>query len=95
MIYHVLSRGNGRMRLFHKAEDYDAFERVIIERGFGVRPSSNFTRSDRKAASAQGSLDRPAGVLHVDWDPSAFKARNCSVADEYIRRDYRKGFSIH
>ena len=31
MIYHVLNRGNGRMRLFHKAEDYDAFERVIIE----------------------------------------------------------------
>ena len=22
MIYHVLNRGNGRMRLFHKAEDY-------------------------------------------------------------------------
>ena len=31
LIYHVLNRGNGRMRLFHKAEDYDAFERVIIE----------------------------------------------------------------
>ncbi len=31
----------------------------------------------------------------IDWDPSAFKARNCSAADQYIRRDYRKGFSIH
>jgi putative transposase len=31
MIYHVLNRGNGRMRLFHKDEDYDAFERVLAE----------------------------------------------------------------
>ena len=31
MIYHVLNRGNGRMRLFHNAEDYDAFERVLAE----------------------------------------------------------------
>jgi putative transposase len=31
MIYHVLNRGNGRMRIFHKAGDYDAFERVLAE----------------------------------------------------------------
>jgi putative transposase len=31
MIYHVLNRGNGRMRLFRKDEDYDAFERVLSE----------------------------------------------------------------
>ena len=31
MIYHVLNRGNGRMRLFHKEGDYDAFERVLSE----------------------------------------------------------------
>ncbi len=31
MIYHVLNRGNGRMRLFHKERDYDAFERVLSE----------------------------------------------------------------
>jgi putative transposase len=31
MIYHVLNRGNGRMRIFHKAEDYEAFERVLAE----------------------------------------------------------------
>jgi putative transposase len=37
MIYHVLNRGNGRMRLFHKPEDYDGFERVIAE-GLGRFP---------------------------------------------------------
>ena len=31
MIYHVLNRGNGRLRLFHKPADYDAFERVLEE----------------------------------------------------------------
>lgn len=31
MIYHVLNRGNGRMWLFHKAADFEAFERVLAE----------------------------------------------------------------
>jgi putative transposase len=31
MIYHVLNRGNGRMRLFHKDGDYAAFLRVLQE----------------------------------------------------------------
>ena len=31
IIYHVLNRGNGRARLFHKPEDYDAFLRILLE----------------------------------------------------------------
>jgi putative transposase len=31
MMYHVLNRGNGRMRIFHKGGDYEAFERVLAE----------------------------------------------------------------
>ena len=31
MFYHVLNRGNGRMRLFHKDADFAAFERVLVE----------------------------------------------------------------
>jgi len=31
LVYHVLNRGNGRMRLFHKPQDYQAFERVLGE----------------------------------------------------------------
>jgi putative transposase len=31
MIYHVLNRGNGRMRIFRKARDFDAFEQVLAE----------------------------------------------------------------
>jgi predicted dehydrogenase len=31
----------------------------------------------------------------IEWDPVAMKAKNTPSADQYIRRDYRKGFSIH
>jgi putative transposase len=31
MIYHVLNRANGRMPLFEKAGDYEAFEKVLGE----------------------------------------------------------------
>ncbi len=32
MLDHVHNRGNGRMRLFSKAEDWDPFERVVAQR---------------------------------------------------------------
>jgi putative transposase len=31
MVYHVLNRANGRLRLFKKDEDYLAFERALVE----------------------------------------------------------------
>ena len=31
MVDHVLNRGNGRLRLFHKEGDYDACDRVLVE----------------------------------------------------------------
>ena len=31
LIYHVLNRGNGRLRLFRKDGDFEAFERVLTE----------------------------------------------------------------
>ena len=31
MVFHVLNRGNGRMRIFHKMADYLAFEKVLAE----------------------------------------------------------------
>ena len=42
MTYHVLNRGNGRMRIFHKAEDFAAFERVLAE-GLQRYPVELFT----------------------------------------------------
>ncbi len=37
MVFHVLNRGVGRMRLLEKAADYGAFERVLAE-PLDVRP---------------------------------------------------------
>jgi len=31
IVYHALNRGNGRNELFHKPEDYRAFERIMTE----------------------------------------------------------------
>jgi len=30
-LYHALNRGNARSQIFHKPEDYDAFERILAE----------------------------------------------------------------
>ncbi len=42
MVYHVLNRGNGRMRIFHKAADFEGFERVLAE-GLQRYPVDLFT----------------------------------------------------
>jgi putative transposase len=44
MVYHVLNRGNGRMRIFHKVGDFEAFERVLAE-GLQRYPVELFTYS--------------------------------------------------
>jgi predicted dehydrogenase len=31
----------------------------------------------------------------IEWDAPGMRAKNCSYADEFIRRDYRRGYSIH
>ena len=31
MVYHVINRANGRLRLFKKEEDFAAFERALLE----------------------------------------------------------------
>ena len=42
LVYHVLNRGNGRMRIFRKPADYEAFERVLAE-GLQRYPVNLFT----------------------------------------------------
>ena len=31
----------------------------------------------------------------IEWDPASMKVKNHSDADQYLKRDYRKGFSVH
>lgn len=44
MVFHVLNRGVGRMRLLEKAADYGAFERVLAE-PLDVRPIYRICRT--------------------------------------------------
>jgi len=30
----------------------------------------------------------------IEWDAANMKAKNCPEADQYIRREYRKGWSL-
>jgi putative transposase len=74
MVYHVLNRGNGRMRIFHKPEDFAAFERVLAE-GLQRYPVELFTyclMSNHwhlvvrpKTDKALGRLMGWVGVTHV------------------------------
>jgi REP element-mobilizing transposase RayT len=73
-VYHVLNRGNDRMRLFHKDVDYDAYERVLIE-GFSRYPVELLTYClmpnhwhlvvRPKTDEALGRLMGWVGVTHV------------------------------
>ncbi len=74
MIYQVLNRGNGRMRIFHKAGDFAAFERVLAE-GLERYPVELFTYCvipnhwhlvvRPKTDKALGRLMGWVGVTHV------------------------------
>jgi hypothetical protein len=56
---------------------------------------SNFEYSGRLTETVLlGVVALKAGTT-IEWDPVAMKAKNVPSADQYIRRDYRKGFSIH
>jgi len=56
---------------------------------------SNFEYAGRLTETVLlGTVALKAGSK-IDWDADAMKARNCPDADQYIRRDYRKGYSIH
>ncbi len=72
--YHVLNRGNGRMRLFHKDGDFAAFEQVLVE-GLARYPVELYTYClmDNHwhlvlaplEAGAMGRLMGWVGVTHV------------------------------
>ena len=55
MVYHVLNRGNGRMRIFHKAGDFEAFERVLAELKNGDAASIGRVAKDRNGTT--GAID--------------------------------------
>jgi hypothetical protein len=59
------------------------------------RALSNFDYAGRLTETVLlGVVALRAGKT-IEWDAEGLRARNCPEADQYIRRDYRKGYSIH
>jgi putative transposase len=99
MIYHVLNRGNGRMRLFHKAEDYDAFERVIIEGlarypvdllTYCLMPNHWHLAMRPREDAALGRLMRWVGVTHVRRHQEHYHRRGAG----HLYQGRYKGFPV-
>jgi len=56
---------------------------------------SNFDYAGRLTETVLLGVVAMRAGTKIEWDPSSLRAKNCPEADQYIRRDYRKGFSIH
>jgi predicted dehydrogenase len=66
-----------------------------IKSGDPKKAMSNFDYAARLTETVLlGVVALKAGTT-IEWDPAAMKAKNTPGADQFIRRDYRKGFSIH
>jgi predicted dehydrogenase len=59
------------------------------------KPMSNFQYAGRLTETVLlGVVALKAGGT-IQWDAESMRAKNNPSADQYIRRDYRRGFSIH
>ena len=66
-----------------------------IKAGDPTKALSNFNYAAQLTETVLlGVVALKAGKT-IEWDAAGMRAKNCSYADEFIRRDYRKGYSIH
>jgi predicted dehydrogenase len=66
-----------------------------IQTGDPGKAMSNFEYAGRLTETVLlGVVALKAGTK-IEWDAASMRAKNNPEADQYIRRDYRKGFSIH
>jgi predicted dehydrogenase len=56
---------------------------------------SNFEYAGRLTETVLLGVVAMRAGTKIEWDAKELRAKNNSDADQYIRRDYRKGFSIH
>jgi predicted dehydrogenase len=60
-----------------------------------TKPMSNFDYAGRLTETVLLGVVALKSGGKIEWDADAMKARNNADADQYIKRHYRKGFSIH
>jgi len=66
-----------------------------IKTGDPSRAMSNFDYAGRLTETVLLGVVALKAGSKIDWDAQALKARNCPDADQYIRRNYRNGYTIH
>jgi predicted dehydrogenase len=59
------------------------------------KPMSNFQYAARLTETVVLGVVALKAGKPIEWDAEGMRAKNCPEANNYIRRDYRKGFSIH
>jgi predicted dehydrogenase len=66
-----------------------------IKAGDPHKALSNFDYASRLTETVLLGVVALKAGQKIEWDAHAMRAKNCSHADQYIRRDYRRGYSIH
>jgi hypothetical protein len=66
-----------------------------IKAGDPTRAMSNFDYAGRLTETVLLGVVALKAGSRIEWDAAPMKARNCPDADQYIRRDYRNGYTIH
>jgi predicted dehydrogenase len=66
-----------------------------IESGDPSKAMSNFDYAGRLTETVLLGVVALRAGSRIEWDAESMRAKNNSSADQFIRRDYRKGFSIH
>jgi len=59
------------------------------------KPMSNFDYAGRLTETVLLGVVALRSGGKIEWDAPAMRVKNNSAADQYLRREYRKGFSIH
>jgi predicted dehydrogenase len=66
-----------------------------IKTGTPSKALSNFDYSSRLTDTVLLGVVALKLGGKIEWDPAGMKVKNKPEADQYLKRDYRKGFSVH
>jgi len=59
------------------------------------KPMSNFQYAGRLTETVLLGVVALKAGKKIEWDGEAMRVKNCEFANDFVRRDYRRGFSIH
>jgi predicted dehydrogenase len=83
-----------KRKLPHSPGHFTEFVEAI-KTGEPSKALSNFNYAGRLTETVLLGVVALKAGSKIDWDAQALKARNCPDADQYIRRHYHNGYTIH